>query len=87
MDYRSIILAALPYVSGLLSLCTDIPLPLFFLCQFQNGMTPLHLAVWHALRAEDSITVSTLLEYNADCSVKDNVSFHYLALSDYLEIS
>ncbi|CAL9055041.1 uncharacterized protein LOC135676275 [Musa acuminata AAA Group] len=37
-----------------------------------NGMTPLHLAVWHALRAEDSITVSTLLEYNADCSVKDN---------------
>ncbi|THU49914.1 hypothetical protein C4D60_Mb06t14590 [Musa balbisiana] len=37
-----------------------------------NGMTPLHLAVWHALRAEDSITASTLLEYNADCSVKDN---------------
>ncbi|RRT76151.1 hypothetical protein B296_00023419, partial [Ensete ventricosum] len=37
-----------------------------------NGMTPLHLAVWHALRAENSITVSTLLEYNADCSVKDN---------------
>ncbi|CAL9179041.1 unnamed protein product [Musa hybrid cultivar] len=37
-----------------------------------NGMTPLHLAVWHALRAEDCITVSTLLDYNADCSVKDN---------------
>ncbi|RRT49217.1 hypothetical protein B296_00035257 [Ensete ventricosum] len=35
-------------------------------------MTPLHLAVWNALRAEDCITVSTLLDYNADCSVKDN---------------
>ncbi|PIA65011.1 hypothetical protein AQUCO_00100465v1 [Aquilegia coerulea] len=37
-----------------------------------NGMTPLHLAVWHSLRAEDCLTVQTLLEYNADCSVKDN---------------
>lgn len=39
----------------------------------QNGMTPLHLAVWHSLRAEDCLTVNTLLEYNADCSAEDNV--------------
>nr|XP_010925845.1 uncharacterized protein LOC105048278 [Elaeis guineensis] len=44
----------------------------FLEAKANNGMTPLHLAVWHALRAEDCITVSTLLEYNADCSVKDN---------------
>ncbi|KAH7853667.1 hypothetical protein Vadar_005277 [Vaccinium darrowii] len=37
-----------------------------------NGMTPLHLAVWHSLRAEDCSTVATLLEYNADCSAEDN---------------
>jgi hypothetical protein len=37
-----------------------------------NGMSPLHLAVWHSLRAEDCSTVNTLLEYNADCSAKDN---------------
>ncbi|KAK7850754.1 stage v sporulation protein k [Quercus suber] len=37
-----------------------------------NGMTPLHLAVWYSLRAEDCSTVKTLLEYNADCSAKDN---------------
>ncbi|OUZ99958.1 CbxX/CfqX [Macleaya cordata] len=37
-----------------------------------NGMTPLHLAVWYSLRADDILTVKTLLEYNADCSVKDN---------------
>ncbi|KVI01266.1 Ankyrin repeat-containing protein [Cynara cardunculus var. scolymus] len=37
-----------------------------------NGMTPLHLSVWHSLRAEDSSTVVTLLEHNADCSAKDN---------------
>ncbi|KAL4563935.1 hypothetical protein LXL04_027984 [Taraxacum kok-saghyz] len=37
-----------------------------------NGMTPLHLSVWHSLRAEDSSTVKTLLEHNADCSAKDN---------------
>lgn len=36
-------------------------------------MTPLHLAVWHSLRAEDCSTVKTLLEYNADCSAEDNV--------------
>ena len=41
----------------------------------QNGMTPLHLAVWHSLRAEDCSTVKTLLEYNADCSAEDNVLF------------
>lgn len=39
----------------------------------QNGMTPLHLAVWHSLRAEEFLTVKTLLEHNADCSAKDNV--------------
>ncbi|CAN4096355.1 unnamed protein product [Withania somnifera] len=37
-----------------------------------NGMTPLHLAVWHSLRAEDYSAVKTLLEYNADCSAEDN---------------
>ncbi|XP_049398632.1 protein CfxQ homolog isoform X1 [Solanum stenotomum] len=37
-----------------------------------NGMTPLHLAVWHSLRAEDYTTVKTLLEYNADCSAEDD---------------
>ncbi|KAL7137681.1 hypothetical protein ABFS83_10G109500 [Erythranthe nasuta] len=37
-----------------------------------NGMTPLHLAVWHSLRAGDCSTVNTLLEYNADCSAEDN---------------
>lgn len=40
----------------------------------QNGMTPLHLAVWHSLRSDDCLTVKTLLEYNADCSAKDDVS-------------
>ncbi|KAG6739640.1 hypothetical protein POTOM_057243 [Populus tomentosa] len=37
-----------------------------------NGMTPLHLAVWYSIRAEDHTTVKTLLEYNADCSAEDN---------------
>ncbi|XP_057447133.1 uncharacterized protein LOC130738966 [Lotus japonicus] len=38
-----------------------------------NGMTPLHLAVWYSLRAEEDISaVKTLLEYNADCSAKDD---------------
>ncbi|XP_042013345.1 protein CfxQ-like isoform X2 [Salvia splendens] len=37
-----------------------------------NGMTPLHLAVWHSLRAEDCSTVNTLLEYKASCSAEDN---------------
>lgn len=46
----------------------------FFWYWMQNGMTPLHLAVWHSTRAEeDCSTVQTLLEYNADCSAKDNV--------------
>lgn len=36
-------------------------------------MTPLHLAVWFSLRVDDSSTVDTLLKYNADCNVKDNV--------------
>ncbi|XP_016442853.1 uncharacterized protein LOC107768252 [Nicotiana tabacum] len=37
-----------------------------------NGMTPLHLAVWHSLRAEDCSTVKTLLEHDANCSAEDN---------------
>lgn len=37
-----------------------------------NGMTPLHLAVWYSIRSEDCSTVKTLLENNADCSAKDN---------------
>ncbi|MBA0874858.1 hypothetical protein Goshw_023120 [Gossypium schwendimanii] len=39
---------------------------------FLNGMTPLHLAVWHTIRSDDYATVKTLLEYNADCSAEDN---------------
>lgn len=39
----------------------------------QNGMTPLHLAVWYSLQSEDCETVKTLLEYNADCSATDEV--------------
>lgn len=39
----------------------------------QNGMTPLHLAVWYSLQAENCDTVKTLLEYNADCSAMDDV--------------
>ncbi|KAL5208311.1 hypothetical protein ABZP36_032746 [Zizania latifolia] len=37
-----------------------------------NGMAPLHLAVWHALQAGDCSTVSMLLSYNADCYAKDD---------------
>uniref|UniRef100_A0A7N0T8C3 AAA+ ATPase domain-containing protein n=1 Tax=Kalanchoe fedtschenkoi TaxID=63787 RepID=A0A7N0T8C3_KALFE len=37
-----------------------------------NGMTPLHLAVWHSRWKEDCSTVKTLLENNADCSAKDD---------------
>nr|DAD44671.1 TPA_asm: hypothetical protein HUJ06_002901 [Nelumbo nucifera] len=37
-----------------------------------NGMTPLHLAVWSSLMADNCLTVKTLLDYNADCSVEDN---------------
>ncbi|XP_002514299.2 protein CfxQ homolog [Ricinus communis] len=37
-----------------------------------NGMAPLHLAVWYSIRSDDFSTVKTLLEYNADCSAKDN---------------
>ncbi|KAF0932948.1 hypothetical protein E2562_013141 [Oryza meyeriana var. granulata] len=37
-----------------------------------NGMAPLHLAVWHALQAGDCSTVSVLLSYNADCYAKDD---------------
>lgn len=45
----------------------------FFVLLKQNGMTPLHLAVWYSLRAEDCSTVKILLEFNADCNAKDNV--------------
>ncbi|KAI0524338.1 hypothetical protein KFK09_003705 [Dendrobium nobile] len=37
-----------------------------------NGMTALHLAVWHARQALECGIVKTLLEYNADLSVEDN---------------
>ncbi|KAF5742970.1 caseinolytic peptidase B protein [Tripterygium wilfordii] len=36
-----------------------------------NGMTPLHLAVWYSIRSDDCSTVETLLEYNADGSAQD----------------
>ncbi|KAK6941515.1 ATPase, AAA-type, core [Dillenia turbinata] len=44
----------------------------FIEAKANNGMTPLHLAVWFSLRSEDCSTVKALLEYNADCSAKDN---------------
>lgn len=59
----------------------------------QNGMTPLHLAVWYSLRAEDCSTVKTLLEYNADCSAKDNVlwatisCYIYILVKNYTVVS
>ncbi|KAK9148821.1 hypothetical protein Scep_007578 [Stephania cephalantha] len=37
-----------------------------------NGMTPLHLAVWSSQLGEDFSTVKTLLDYYANCSSKDN---------------
>ncbi|XP_006833297.2 protein CbxX, plasmid isoform X1 [Amborella trichopoda] len=37
-----------------------------------NGMTPLHLAIWHSLREGDILTVKAFLEYNADCNITDN---------------
>ncbi|BBH08422.1 AAA-type ATPase family protein / ankyrin repeat family protein, partial [Prunus dulcis] len=44
----------------------------FIEAKANNGMTPLHLAVWYSLRAEEFSTVKTLLEYNADCSAMDD---------------
>ncbi|KAI4380409.1 hypothetical protein MLD38_006605 [Melastoma candidum] len=37
-----------------------------------NGMTPLHLAVWNSLHSENCRTVQVLLDSNADCSAEDN---------------
>ncbi|EFJ31783.1 hypothetical protein SELMODRAFT_407995 [Selaginella moellendorffii] len=37
-----------------------------------NGMTPLHLAVWSSVRAQDCKAVEVLLEHNADVSLEDN---------------
>ncbi|OMO89297.1 CbxX/CfqX [Corchorus capsularis] len=44
----------------------------FIEAKANNGMTPLHLAVWYSIRSDDYATVKTLLEYNADCSAEDN---------------
>ncbi|OWM89898.1 protein CfxQ homolog [Punica granatum] len=44
----------------------------FIEAKANNGMTPLHLAVWYSLHAEDCLTVKVLLEHNADCSAEDN---------------
>ncbi|KAJ0988845.1 hypothetical protein J5N97_007201 [Dioscorea zingiberensis] len=38
----------------------------------KKGLTPLHLAVWHAQQTDSCDTVNTLLEHNADCSAADN---------------
>lgn len=48
----------------------------------QNGMTPLHLAVWHSLllHDEDCNTANTLLKYNANCNALDNVSILYVCM-------
>jgi len=61
-------------------MCSDCKIFSFPVLLMQNGMTPLHLAVWYSLRAEDCSTVKTLLEYNADCSAKDNVMYRGLQL-------
>lgn len=44
----------------------------FIEAKANNGMTPLHLAVWFSLHAEDCSTVEILLEHNADCSAEDD---------------
>ncbi|CAI0628914.1 unnamed protein product [Linum tenue] len=44
----------------------------FIEAKANNGMTPLHLAVWDSIRSDDCSTVKTLLEHNADCSAKDD---------------
>ncbi|CAH8383058.1 unnamed protein product [Eruca vesicaria subsp. sativa] len=44
----------------------------FFFFSSENGMTPLHLAVWYSITSKDISTVKTLLDNNADCSAKDN---------------
>ncbi|GKV06604.1 hypothetical protein SLEP1_g18477 [Rubroshorea leprosula] len=44
----------------------------FIEAKANNGMTPLHLAVWDSIRSDDYSVVKTLLEYNADCSAEDN---------------
>ena len=52
-------------------------------------MTPLHLAVWNSLLGEDHSTGKTLLEHNAYCSSKDDVSslVHYNTSSIITHIS
>lgn len=44
----------------------------FIEAKANNGMTPLHLAVWHSIRSDDYSAVQTLLVYNANCSAEDN---------------
>ncbi|KAK4754968.1 hypothetical protein SAY87_008725 [Trapa incisa] len=44
----------------------------FIEARANNGMTPLHLAVWYSLHAEDCSTVKVLLEQGANCSAEDN---------------
>ncbi|GLT57282.1 hypothetical protein SLA2020_302660 [Shorea laevis] len=44
----------------------------FIEAKANNGMTPLHLAVWDSIRSDDYSVVKTLLEYKADCSAEDN---------------
>lgn len=41
-------------------------------------MTPLHLAVWHSVRADIVAPVEALLEYDANVSAKDNVGLLFL---------
>ena len=60
-------------------MCSDCKSFSFPVLLMQNGMTPLHLAVWFSLRAEDCSAVKTLLEHNADCSAKDNVLWTAIA--------
>ncbi|KAG9153189.1 hypothetical protein Leryth_020593 [Lithospermum erythrorhizon] len=44
----------------------------FIEARANNGMSPLHLAVWNSLRDEDHSTVKTLLDHDADCSAEDD---------------
>lgn len=50
-------------------------LDVYLLCVAQNGMTPLHLAVWFSVRGGTVAPVEALLQYDADICAKDDVKF------------
>ena len=49
----------------------------------QNGMTPLHLATWTAMRTHDTSVVEALLDHNAEVAALDKVrASHFLSNLD-----